>query len=269
MPTIETRAGKVAYCEEGTGPPVVLLHATLHDRHDYDTIVPELARRYRTIAVDWPGHGESDKNLGVTAPLCADALEDLVVTLDLPAAIFIGNSVGGFAASRLAITHPERVAGLVLVNTGGFLPQHLPARAFCRMLGTPAIARRVFPRFIHSYMKPRNRHDHEIRDRAIDRAKTKDGAATAASLWRSFGTQSHDLRESAAELHAPTLIVWGSQDTAIPLPLGRSTHRRLVDSQFETIKAGHVVFASEPERFLMIVAPFIESHAVSPIVDRA
>ncbi len=60
MTTIQTRAGRVAYRESGSGPTVLLLHATLHDRHDYDPIVDALARRYRTIAVDWPGHGDSD-----------------------------------------------------------------------------------------------------------------------------------------------------------------------------------------------------------------
>ena len=60
MTTIQTRAGRVAYRESGSGPTVLLLHATLHDRHDFDPIVETLARRYRTIAVDWPGHGDSD-----------------------------------------------------------------------------------------------------------------------------------------------------------------------------------------------------------------
>ena len=60
MTTIQTRAGRVAYREYGSGPTVLLLHATLHDRHDFDPIVETLAQRYRTIAVDWPGHGDSD-----------------------------------------------------------------------------------------------------------------------------------------------------------------------------------------------------------------
>ena len=60
MATVQTRAGRVAYHESGNGPTVLLLHATLHDRHDFDPIVETLARNYRVIAVDWPEHGESD-----------------------------------------------------------------------------------------------------------------------------------------------------------------------------------------------------------------
>ena len=85
MTTIQTRAGRVAYHESGSGPTVLLLHATLHDRHDFDPIVEALAEHYCTIAVDWPGHGDSDPveaTVQPSAPLFADVLED--VDLDGP-----------------------------------------------------------------------------------------------------------------------------------------------------------------------------------------
>ena len=56
---VQTRAGEVAYSDAGGGPVVVLLHATLHDRHDFDAIVPGLRDDHRVIALDWPGHGDS------------------------------------------------------------------------------------------------------------------------------------------------------------------------------------------------------------------
>lgn len=148
MASIPTRAGRVAYYELGSGPTVLLLHATLHDRHDFDPILETLARRYRTIAVDWPGHGDSDPvdaTMEPSAPLFADVLEDVVDDLGLTRAVLIGNSVGGFAAARLAINRPESVAGLVLVNTGGFVPLNPLSRTFCRILGTPAAFRRAAP----------------------------------------------------------------------------------------------------------------------------
>ena len=92
---VETRVGKVAYSDVGEGPAVVLLHATLHDRHDFDPIVERLQRDYRVIALDWPGHGESPApSQPPTAALYADVLADVVAALDLPPAAFVGNSVG-------------------------------------------------------------------------------------------------------------------------------------------------------------------------------
>ncbi|MBV8928551.1 MAG: alpha/beta fold hydrolase, partial [Mycobacteriaceae bacterium] len=95
MPTLQARTGAVAYSDTGSGRPIVLLHATLHDRHDFDPIVGPLARHHRVIALDWPAHGESAHADGVTGPLLADVLEDFVDALSLKGVVLIGNSVGG------------------------------------------------------------------------------------------------------------------------------------------------------------------------------
>jgi pimeloyl-ACP methyl ester carboxylesterase len=262
MTTIQTRAGRVAYRESGSGPTVLLLHANLHDRHDFDSIVPTLAKHYRTIAVDWPGHGDSDpvaSPMEPSAPLFADVLEDVVDGLGLSRAVLIGNSVGGFAAARLAINRPDSVAGLVLVNAGGFGRWNPLSRMYCRVMGTPAVFRRLAPLFVRGYMKARSDSDREISERAIARAKTAKGVRTGTALWRSFATPGHDLRDRAAELTVPTLIVWGKKDIAAPLSVGRATHSAISGSQLETLDTGHVVFSSDPQGFLAVAEPFLRS----------
>jgi pimeloyl-ACP methyl ester carboxylesterase len=262
MTTIQTRAGRVAYRESGSGPTVLLLHATLHDRHDFDPIVETLARRYRTIAVDWPGHGDSDSvdaTMEPGAPLFADVLEDVVDGLGLSRAVLIGNSVGGFAAARLAINRPECVAGLILVNSGGFVPWNPLSRMSCRILGTPAVFRRAAPLFVRGYMKAKTDSDREISGRAIATAKTAEGIRTGTALWRSFAGPEHDLRSRAAELTVPTLIVWGKKDIVIPLRAGRATHDAIAGSRLEILDTGHVVFSSDPQGFLTIAEPFLQS----------
>lgn len=262
MPTIHTRAGRVAYDENGCGPTVFLLHATLHDRRDFDPVRATLARRYRTVAIDWPGHGDSDPvgpALDPGAPLFADVLEDVVDGLGVKRAVLIGNSVGGFAAARLAITRPACVAGLILVNTGGFVPVGPTTRAFCRIVGSPAFVRLGAPAFIRGYMKAKTDSDREIARRAIAAARTPEGSRTLTGLWRSFATPEHDLRSRAAELIAPTLIVWGRNDIAIPLRAGRTTHQTITNSRFEILDTGHVVFSSDPAGFLAVAEPFLEA----------
>jgi pimeloyl-ACP methyl ester carboxylesterase len=261
MPTIQTRAGHVAYNEVGSGPTVLLLHATLHDRHDFDPIVDALARRYRTIAVDWPGHGDSDPIDAAdepSAPLFANVLEDVVDGLGITRAVLIGNSVGGFAAARLAINRPETVAGLVLVNNGGFLPMNPLLRMFCRTLGSPAVQRTVGAPYIRGYMKAKTDNDRAIIARAVAAVRTDEGIRVVAGLWRSFAAPGHDLRDRAAELSAPTLIVWGKKDIA-PLRAGRATHESIRGSRFEVLDTGHVVFSSDPDGFLAVAEPFLES----------
>ena len=262
MASIQTRAGRVAYHELGSGPTVLLLHATLHDRHDFDPILETLARRYRTFAVDWPGHGDSDPvdpTMEPSAPLFADVLEDVVDGLGLTSAVLIGNSVGGFAAARLAINRPESVAGLVLVNTGGFVPLNPLSRMFCRVLGTAAVFRRSAPLFIRGYMRAKTDSDREIVERATVAAKTEEGVRVGTGLWRSFATPEHDLRRRADELSVPTLIVWGKKDIAIPVSAGRATHDTIRGSRLEILDTGHVAFSSDPQGFLAVTEPFLQS----------
>jgi pimeloyl-ACP methyl ester carboxylesterase len=234
----------------------------LHDRHDFDPIIDTLATRYRTIAVDWPGHGDSDPvdaTIEAGAPHFADVLEDVVDGLGLSRAALIGNSVGGFAAARLAINRPESVAGLVLVNSGGFVPLNPMSRTFCRVLGTPAVFRRAAPLFVRGYMKAKTDSDRRIIERATAVAKSAEGIRVGAGLWRSFATPAHDLRSRAGELSTPTLIVWGKKDIAIPLSAGRATRDAIRGSRLEILDTGHVVFSSDPDGFLAIAEPFLES----------
>jgi pimeloyl-ACP methyl ester carboxylesterase len=260
---LTTRAGDVAYDESGAGRPVVLLHATLHDRHDFDPVVESLARQHRVISVDWPSHGESEFVDNVSGPFLADVLDDVVDVLKLKDIVLIGNSVGGSAAARLAITRPSVVAGLVLVNTGGFVPNTLSTKAFCRLMGTESVTRRVMPRFVRAYMKAQSPSDEKIVAQASARARTDDGVRTAASMWRSFATPAYDLRDRAHLIAAPTLIIWGDRDPTLSLRMGRATHRAIPHSTLQVLHTGHVVFSSDPAGFLGLVEPFLETVATS------
>ena len=157
----------------------------------------------------------------------------------------------------------------MLVDNGGFGANNPLTRTFCRVLGTPAITRRILPRFVKSYMQPKTASDHAIVERTVARARTPEGTALAASMWRSFATPEHDLREQADKLTAPTQILWGRKDKAVPLSVGRATQKRLPHSQMEILDTGHVVFSSAPEAFLRVVEPFLASLPVdAPVDDR-
>ena len=261
MSWVQTRCGRISFSERGAGFPLVLLHAGLCDHHDFDPIMPALAERYRVIAVDWPWHGESDSPsppLEPTARQFADVLEDVTEALALPPAAFIGSSVGGFTAARLAITHPERVAGLVLVNSG-FVPMNPLTRAFCGLMGTAPLTRVLLPAFTQIVMRPKTEHDRDVVRRVAARARTADGSRTGAALWRSFATEEYDLRPRAGDLRAPTLIVWGAKDIGVPLRVGHATRDAITGSRLEVLDTGHMPFSSDPQAFLSLVMPFLDA----------
>jgi len=261
MQFIPTRAGRVAVHIAGEGPALVLLHAAAHDHRDFDDVVPELAKRFRTIALDWPGHGASDMiepPASASAALMGDALEDVAVALGLEDAIFLGNSVGGTASMRLAIRRPELVRALVLVDTSGLIPRTRLLRAICWIQGREFVRRWTGLAFTRSYLKRRNAHV----DAAIARvsaAHSKPGfIAMYAAMWRSFASPEADMAEAARKIACPTLVIWGKQDPVLRANVeGKRVRTVLPHAKYVELDTGHVPFVEDPSGFLDVVLPFL------------
>ncbi len=266
MPTVQTSLGTVFYTDEGSGPPILLLHAALHDHTDFDTVRTGLTHGRRVLALDWPGHGASPlASIPLRAVQFGDLLVEFADLLDLHNLVVVGNSVGGYAACRLALERESRVSGVILINTGGFTPHSVFTRVLCSAMGRPAVVRTVFGAFVRAYMQSKTSADRAVVRRVVDRAKTDDGAKTAAALWKSFTEPGHDLRARAARITAPVLITWGAKDPTAPLRWGRAVAEAIPGSTFEVFETGHVVFSSEPTAWLDTVLPFVDAaHGVRP-----
>jgi pimeloyl-ACP methyl ester carboxylesterase len=273
MQHVSTRAGAVAFESQGSGPPLVLLHSVGHDHHDFDDVVPELAKHFRTIAVDWPGHGASDMfdppTSATTAGMC-DALEDVVTALRLPPALLLGNSVGGTAALRLAARRPDRVRALVLVDNGGLAGRSALVRAFCWLQGREAVRRATGMAFARAYFKTRGPGV----DRALARiaaARKRPGfVAMDAAMWRSFGAPESDLTDLAPDVTCPTLVVWGRRDPVLRAQVeGARTRALIPGAAYAELDTGHVPFVEDPRAFLDVVLPYLRAHAERPLEARA
>jgi pimeloyl-ACP methyl ester carboxylesterase len=263
MPTVLTRTGAIAYEEQGRGTPLVLLHANPGDLHHFDGIVATLARSYRTIALDWPGYGQStapEPPESASAMLLADVLEDLVKALDLEPAIFLGNSVGGFAAARLAIRHPEQVHALLLVDTGGFTTPTWFTRLFCTIKGSVIITRVFATLWARWYLKRRTPLVQHIIER-IDQGRALPArVAVDAAIWRSFLHPDHDLRSSAKHIVAPTLLLYGRYGPVVRFTHDeRNAQAAIPHAQCAVLPTGHEPFAEDPEAFLQVIEPFLRS----------
>ncbi|MDB4968363.1 MAG: alpha/beta fold hydrolase [Myxococcales bacterium] len=268
---MRTSFGEVAYEVRGQGPPMLLLCANGHDRHAFDAVMPELARRFRTVAVDWPGMGESPALTTTTpasAPMMADLIEELVAGLALGPAVIIGNSIGGFAALRLAARRPELVRALVVVNSGGFSPVNWFTRAFCWLKGQRWFTRLCGRAFAAAYLKQRNPHVADILAR-IDAARRRDDyLAVETAIWRNFPRPDNDVRAEAARVRCPTLLVWGRHDPVIRARVeGKIAQRAMPHASYVEIDSGHVPFAEAPEAFLGAALPFLA--AALPLQDAA
>ncbi|HET8847099.1 MAG TPA: alpha/beta hydrolase, partial [Ktedonobacteraceae bacterium] len=174
--------------------------------------------------------------------------------------IFVGNSVGGFAAARLAIRHPEQVRALILVDTGGFTTPTLVSKLFCTIKGSEFITQVFATTWARWYLKRRTPLVQEIIER-IDRGRALPTCvAVDAAIWRSFLHPEHDLRSSAKQIVAPTLLVYGRYDPAIRFKQdGRNARASIPHAQFAVLPTGHEPFAEDPEAFLQVIEPFLQS----------
>ena len=144
---VEQEGLRMHYLDEGSGPPVLLLHGEPTWSYLYRTVLPQLVPTARAIAPDYFGFGRSDKPLRLedyTYDFHAGSIASLVEQLDLRDLTVVVQDWGGPIGLRLAVEHPDRVARLVIMNTGigGGQPpsdEWLRFRDFLRRVGTDLV----------------------------------------------------------------------------------------------------------------------------------
>jgi haloalkane dehalogenase len=115
----ETADGALAYVDEGQGPPVLLVHGTPSWSFEFREVIRELSKSHHCIAVDHLGFGLSDHPAdGALTPADhARRLRALVEALDLRALTLVVHDFGGLIGLPLVVDQPERVAGVVVLNS--------------------------------------------------------------------------------------------------------------------------------------------------------
>ncbi len=270
---IETSTGAFAYDERGPAQPqaapsqtLLMLPSGAHERSDYDSLRDALGPELRTIALDWPAHGDSPAGEGGGGVVrLAGVAEEALAALAPDGAVVIGNSVGGFAAARAAIRRPELVRGLVIVDGGGFQATTPIVRLFCALMSRPLFLRAIYPAFSASYMRSRTAADRRARELAIATTRRAGGVRAVAELWGSFVSPEHDLRAQAPSIAAPTLLVWGRKDPVIALPVARRIEKLIPGSRLAVLDTGHVPHTSDPAGFARELLAFL---AALPSAER-
>jgi len=260
-------AGPVAYDAHGSGDPIVLLPSGGHERHDYDELRELLPDRFRSISIDWPGHGRSPAGtMPATELALAQLVEEFLDSLAPAGAVLVGSSIGGNVATRLAIRRPDLVKGLVLIDGGGFEGAgRLSGRVFCALMSRPWFARRIYPLFSDAYVRPRTAADRRARADAIATTRTTQGLTAVTQMWRSFSAREHDLRAQAGSITAPTVLIWGRYDPVLPLRAGETARELIPGSRLVVIESGHLPHTTDPEA---VAAELIELAHAAFNIDR-
>ena len=189
--------------------------------------LPEFAKHYRTIAVDQPGFGRSDKPTEHPQYFrySADAVAGLMDALEIETAHFIGNSLGGGAAVRLALNHGKRAGRLVLMGPGGlsvnvFAPD--PTEGV-KNLGKFAAkpSRERMEAFLRIMVHDQGLITDELIDDRFAAANTPESLAAMRAMGMSFARpDSYEegmLWREAHRLRQRVLLIWGREDRVNPL----------------------------------------------------
>jgi len=256
---------RIHYGEAGEGHPVICLHGTGPGANAWANFRPNagvLADHYRALLVDLPRFGRSEKVVvrGPRLDYLSGVIRAFMDALGIARAHFVGNSMGGQAAIKVAIDAPERVGRMVLVA-----PAPIGHSVFAPM---PTETVRMIADYYAgegpSYEKmrllmrslvydPASLSEAAIRERYEASIAPEVVAANKGPHWAHQSLE-HELDRA----RCPTLLVWGQDDRASPLDHGLVMLRKMPQARLHVFaRCGHSVQLEHPEEFNRLTLDFL------------
>ena len=264
-------AVELNFIEEGDGPLVVLLHGFPEFSYSWRHQLPALARAgFRAVAPDMRGYGQSPKPRDVDAYRMTEIVDDiraLIERLGGAPCILVGHDWGAFAAWYFAMSHPELLRKLVILN----VPHPAPLsrelrRSFRQKLKlTYQLVFRIpkLPELLMRILgKPMMRRLGRF---------TRDDVATYARAWRDSSTPMfnyyravprarRDLRRLIRPIDIPTMLIWAEHEPVFLRATTENFREWVPNLRFELIQgAGHFVQTDAAERVTKLLVDFLKN----------
>lgn len=248
---------KIVWDEHGSGTPLLLIQGIGYARWSWEPIVPGLAERYRVIAFDNRGIGDSDKPAGpyTARDMAGDALQ-VLDEAGVARAHVLGASLGGMVAQELAAAHPKRIDKLVLCCTtpGGAATVPMPAvtvKLFAEAASLdPLEAMRRFTANAFSPTVPMELVE------AVFQRRLENPADPVG--WQGQAAAGTTFPGIDGQIEAPTLIVTGTADNVVDPRNANVLAERIAGSRVVRLEgAGHMFFWEQPAAFVRIVEEFL------------
>ncbi len=269
--TASVNGHRIAYLDEGQGPPLILLHGYGGSMWQWEYQQP-LTAQFRVITPDLIGSGLSDKPaIDYRPEELIDSIRGLMDELGLPTATLIGNSMGGGVAIGMALTYAERVHRLVLIDG---LPDHVRERlvsplmqrainthapAWLARFGALLFGNRTMEAVLKEIV-----YDHRlvtplVLDRSNRNRQRADMITPLLSLRNSLPLWEQHFAPRLKDIRQPTLILWGEHDRLFPPQVGRDLHTTIPHSEFIVIPdAGHIPQWEQPQAVNRHIKEFLQ-----------
>jgi len=258
--------------EQGRHRPILFIHGLSGQWQNWLENIPHFAEQRRVVAVDLPGFGLSDMPAEkLSIELYGRVVAELCERLDLSPAVVVGNSMGGFVAAELAITHPESVERLMLLSSAGVSQMDVaksPVMAMAKAAALLATSNVAQMKLVARRAKARHwvlglvarypgRLKPDLMFEGMMKGANKPGFEDALRACLSY-----DFRERLPQIGCPTLVAWGEKDAIIPV---RDADKfvELIPGSRKVIfeDTGHVPMLERPRTFNACLEEFLE-HAV-------
>lgn len=259
---------RVHFHEAGHGPAVIMLHGGGPGATGWSNFSPNIgpfAERHRTLLVDMLNFGGSDSVVFDSEPsttVRARALRDLMDTLGIERASFVGNSMGGTTAMAFAVDYPERTERLVLMGAAGMTrtvvaPQPTEGhRRLAEAGADPSLE--TMQSLVNTMLYDPSivsRDMLEARVRAARNESHRSAAARSTAPWR-------DQAGEFARVRAKTLVVWGREDRVNPLEIGLQLLRDIPDARLLVFReCGHWAQIEHAAEFNRVALEFLAAAA--------
>ena len=260
---------RVNYVEMGEGPPLVFVHGLSGAWQNWLENLPHFARSHRVIALDLPGFGSSPMPpWEITIPAYGRFLRDFCERVGVERCALVGNSMGGFIATEVAVAEADRVEKLVLVSAAGITwarARREPAAMIGRMVraATPLAMRWQTGAGMR---RPRARrlsfqgifHDPNALRRELLWENLVPALDSPGYFDAFVNLTGYDIRDRLTEIEDPTLIVWGRNDRVVPVPAAFAYKKRIPNARLEIFDStGHVPQLERPVRFNRLLDEFL------------
>lgn len=261
MASVQNQGLSISFEDVGVGRPLVLGHSFLCSSKMWREQVPALAEKYRVLNLDLRGHGNSSE---VTEPFTVyDAVSDVVAVLDevgIEKAIWCGLSFGGWVALRAALTYPERVEGLILMDTDAGpedVYRKLRNNAMglgARLLGVgpflPPIARLMFG------ATTRRKNPALVREWKKEFSRVH---VPSILLCLEAAMKRDSILDRLPQISVPALVLVGEEDRPLPPARSRQLYKALPSCELVQIPAaGHLSALEQPAAVNKAVLDFLE-----------
>jgi 3-oxoadipate enol-lactonase len=262
MPFVENDGVKIHWDAQGEGAPILLIMGLGWPAASWYRTRPILNRRYRTIAFDNRGVGQSDTPAGPYSmvQMAADA-SAVMKAANVNTAHILGVSMGGMIAQEFALQYPQKVRSLMLGCTTAGGPDAVQPAAevigvlMSRGVDPEAFAAAINP-FIYDARTPRARMDEDL---AARRKWFPTPEGYFAQLQAIIGWEAYSR---ISQIQAPTLVMHGEHDQLVPPENGKLIAERIPGANLAMIRnASHIFNTDQPEAAHAAILEFLAAQA--------